>query len=106
MHLRTDDPIDWSRPEVLQLEELILTAYPTSTDLLSLASRAGLDQTLISWASSGRRITREVLGVASRAHQLGDVVKAMLTDPEAVSVHWAVRQLMGEEWLSEHHPDA
>ncbi|QOD05017.1 effector-associated domain EAD1-containing protein [Pseudarthrobacter sp. BIM B-2242] len=106
VHLRTDDPIDWSRPEVLQLEELILTAYPTSTDLLSLASRAGLDQTLISWASSGRRITREVLGVASRAHQLGDIVEAMLTDPEAVSVHWAVRQLMGEEWLSEHHPDA
>jgi hypothetical protein len=104
VHLLTDVPIDWSRPEVLQLEELLLTAYPTSTDLLSLASRAGLDQKMISWASSGRRITREVLGVASRAHQLGDVIKAMLTDPEAGSIHGPLRKLMGEEWLSQHYP--
>jgi hypothetical protein len=42
--------------------------------------------------------------VASRAHQLGDVIKAMLTDPEAGSIHGPLRKLMGEEWLSQHYP--
>ena len=67
MHFLTEIPLDWSRPETKELEDIVLTGYPSPVDMQGLASRAGLDQSRISWASSNRRITRELLAEASRA---------------------------------------
>lgn len=100
-HLEHDAPLDWSKPQVLRLEELLITAYPTSTELLSVASQAGLDLESMSWASSTRRITREMLGLASREGSLEALLVAVLTDPSAGSVQPALRALMGERWLVE-----
>jgi hypothetical protein len=101
-HFLTDLPIDWSRAEILGLEELMLTAYPTSQDRMMIASKAGLDLTLMSWASSGRRITREILGSASRSGKLEQLVETVLTDPDAISVRERLQALVGAEWLSAH----
>jgi len=80
-------PLDWTRTEALALEELILTAYPTSTDARLLADRAGLPLDAISWSGSNRRITRELLGTAASTGLLRTVVDVVLTDKEAVSIH-------------------
>lgn len=93
-HLQTDVPVDWSSPDILRLEELLQTAYPTSTELMSLASRIGLDMAGLSWASSSRRITRELIGQSSRAGLLADLVQAVLTDDAAVSVHQELTELV------------
>jgi cellulose synthase operon protein C len=100
-HFLADSPIDWARPEILQLEELVLTAYPTGTEARALADRAGLDLAAFSWSSSDRRITRELLGVASRMRRLDDLVEAVLNDPTAISVHASLRSLVGDAWLKE-----
>jgi hypothetical protein len=98
-HFLAESPIDWSRKETHELEQMVLTAYPTSTELQALADRARIAPEMVSWRSSGRRITREVLGVASRAGRLGDLVQAILEDPSAVSVHDRLRALVGDAWL-------
>jgi hypothetical protein len=89
--------------EIRTLEELMLTAYPTNTDTVMLASQAGLDPGMISRASSGRRFTREILATASRSGRLEELVATMLSDPVAVSVHEPLRELVGDTWLSAHN---
>jgi hypothetical protein len=98
----TTVPLDWSHKPIRDLERLVLTAYPTTTDSIALASVAGLDLSRISWASSGRRTTREMLGTASRMGRLEDLTAAVLRDPGAISVHPQLRELVGETWLSAH----
>jgi hypothetical protein len=99
----TENPINWERKEIRTLEELMLTAYPTNTDTVMLASKAGLDPGLISRASSGRRFTREILATASRSGRLEQLVETMLSDPVAVSIHEPLRALVGDTWLAAHH---
>jgi AAA ATPase domain/Effector-associated domain 1 len=99
----TESPINWERKEIRTLEELMLTAYPTNTDTVMLASKTGLDPALISRASSGRRFTREILATASRGGRLGDLVETVLSDPLAVSIHEPLRALVGDAWLAAHH---
>jgi hypothetical protein len=99
----TETPINWERKEIRTLEELMLTAYPTNTDTVMLASQAGLDPGMISRASSGRRFTREILATASRTGRLEELVATILTDQVAVSVHKPMRELVGEAWLSAHN---
>jgi hypothetical protein len=99
----TESPINWERKEIRALEELMLTAYPTNTDTVMLASQAGLDPRMISRASSGRRFTREILATASRSGRLEELVETMLSDPVAVSVHGPLRELVGDTWLSAHN---
>lgn len=99
----TESPINWERKEIRTLEELMLTAYPTNTDTVLLASKAGVDPGLISRASSGRRFTREILATASRSGQLEELVETMLSDPVALSVHEPLRELVGNTWLSAHN---
>jgi len=98
----TDVPIDWSRQEFLNLEELILTAYPTSTEIVALVSLVGLDLGAISRSSSGRRIAREIIGTAGRAGLLELLVEVILSDRSAASVHKPLRDLVGDDWLSAH----
>ena len=97
-----DVPLDWSSKEVQQLEEIVLTAYPSSTEALSIASATGIDLDRISWASTGRRFIRELLGTASRSGLLEELVEAMLADKGASSIHPALRALLGDEWLEAH----
>ena len=99
----TESPINWERKEIRTLEELMLTAYPTNTDTVMLASQAGLDPGLISRASSGRRFTREILATASRSGRLEELVETVLSDPVAVSVHEPLRALVGDAWLAAHN---
>ncbi|QYN39135.1 ATP-binding protein [Pseudonocardia sp. DSM 110487] len=90
--------IDWSRPEVRALEDIVLTAYPSPTDVRTLADRAGFAPGAISWTSSVRRITRELIGNAVRSERLGELVEAILTDPATTAVHDRVRGLVGPGW--------
>jgi hypothetical protein len=99
-HFLADTPLDWSRPETSQLEELVLTGYPTSTETISLADRAGIDMNRIAWSQSDRTIARELLTVASRSGNVDELVAAMLDDPAAVSIHAPLRTLVGEDWLA------
>ena len=99
-HFLSQVPLDWSRRETQQLEEIVLTAYPTSTDNRALADRAGLDASQITWAGSGRRITRGLLATASRSDRLDALVEAILIDPSAVSVHEQLQSLVGPDWLN------
>jgi hypothetical protein len=91
--------LDWSAKETRQFEEILLTAYPTATDLRSLVDRAKLDAGAISWASSARRTTRDILEAASRSGRVDALITAVLEDPTAVSVHGPVREMVGPEWL-------
>jgi len=99
-HFLADVPLDWSRRETVALEELVLTAYPTSTETLSLADRAGLDMSRIAWSQTDRSIARELLTVAGRAGNVDELVAAMLDDKAAVSIHGPLRKLVGEDWLA------
>lgn len=99
----TESPINWERNEIRTLEELMLTAYPTYQDTLLLASKAGLDPGLISRASSGRRVTREILAIASRSGRLEELVETVLSDSVAVSIHEPLRALVGDAWIAAHH---
>jgi AAA ATPase domain len=99
-HFLADVPLDWSRPETIQLEELVLTGYPTSTETLSLADRAGIDMSRIAWSQADRTISRELLAVAARTGNVDELIAAMLDDPAAVSIHGALRELVGEDWLA------
>jgi hypothetical protein len=99
----TQTPINWERKEIRMLEELMLTAYPTNTDTLMLASKAGLDASLISRSGSGRRFTREILATASRSGRLAELIETVLSDPVAVSIHEPLRALVGATWLAAHH---
>jgi hypothetical protein len=101
--LPPQQPVDWTGQVMQSLEGLLLTAYPTSTDNQVLADRAGIDLSSISWSSSGRRITRELLFTAVRTGHLDSLVEVMLEDPAAVSIQPALRQLVGEQWLADHH---
>jgi cellulose synthase operon protein C len=92
-------PLDWSRKETRELEDIMLTAYPTSTENQALADRAGVDLGKISWAGSDRRITRELLDSGSRAGRLDTLIQAVLDDKATVSVHDRLRSLVGDEWL-------
>jgi hypothetical protein len=85
--------IDWSQPEVQALEEILLTAYHSLTDIQVLASRAGLGLEGISWSSSLRRVVRELLSQADAEHRVGPLTDAILADPETVSVHPPLEEL-------------
>jgi hypothetical protein len=99
MQVLTEYPLDWSRPETKELEDIVLTGYPSPVDMQGLANRAGLNPGMISWASSNRRITRELLDTASAAGRVDSLVEAVLDDPETTSVHGRMRSLVGENWL-------
>ncbi|MGN9906562.1 effector-associated domain EAD1-containing protein [Phytohabitans sp. LJ34] len=101
-HFLAETPLDWSRQETRELEDILLTVYSTSTDSRMLASAAGLDMTLISWSGSARRVTRELIGTASRGGRLDALVRAVLADPASGAVRDRLRSLVGDAWLSEH----
>lgn len=101
-HFLAESPLDWSRQETRELEDILLTVYPTSTDSRLIASAAGLDMTLISWSGSARRVTRELVVTASRGGRLDALVGAVLADPAGTAVRDRLRSLVGEEWLAEH----
>lgn len=103
-HFLSETPLDWSRQETRELEDILLTVYSTSTDSRMLASTAGLDMALISWSGSARRVTRELIGTASRGGQLDALVRAVLADPASTAVQERLRALVGDAWLSEHGP--
>ena len=103
-HFLAGQPLDWSRPETLALEDVVLTAYPSPTEVRMLADRAGLDPAGISWSTTSRRITRELLGNAGRAGRLDALVGAVLDDPDAAAVHERLRALVGTAWLRAHRP--
>jgi len=103
-HFLTETPLDWSRPETKELEDIVLTGYPSLTDMQVLADRAGLDLAKISWASSNRRVTREMLAEASRAGRVGPLVEAILDDPDTTPVHGRLRSLVGEATLQARNP--
>jgi hypothetical protein len=98
-HFLREGRLDWSRKETRELEQLMLTAYATGSDMQFLASRAGLDLGAINWSAASRTITRELLSTASDAGRLDDLVAAMLTDQSAVSIHKPLRSLVGRDWL-------
>jgi hypothetical protein len=101
-HLQTDAPLDWSQKEARKFEELLLTAYPTSTESRALADRAGIDPAQINWEGAGRRITRELIEAAKRSGLLDALIEAVLADPQAASVLGSLRSLVGEDWLNRH----
>jgi hypothetical protein len=102
-HLDTQTPLDWSQKETRELEEILLTAYPTGTESLALAARAGIDPSQINWAGTGRRITRELTEVASRSGLLDALIESVLVDQSVSSLHDPLRSLVGDDWIKSHN---
>jgi len=102
IHFLSEFPIDWSRPEMRSLDDLLLTAYPTMSDCLLLASRVGVNPAGLSSTRSVQATTRELLEAASRRGLLDVLVDTVLADPHAGSIHKPLRALLGDAWLSRH----
>jgi hypothetical protein len=98
-HFLTDSPLDFSRQETRELEELLLTAYPTGTESRALADRTGINPASINWEARGRFITRALMLAAHQSSRLDALVESVLVDPAAASVHARLRALVGDDWL-------
>jgi hypothetical protein len=96
--LESED-LDWSRDETRQLEQLVTTAYSTTSELMGLVSRAGLDLSQVSWQGNARTLAREVLHIASSRHKVRDVVRTMLHDEAFAGIRPALQSLVGTGWL-------
>ncbi|MEO3854059.1 ATP-binding protein [Acrocarpospora sp. B8E8] len=101
VHFLAETPLDWSRAEVQGLERILFAAYPTSTHLMSIAARAGLDVSAITWGRLGRP-ARDLLSHADAAGMLGPLVAAVLADRSVAAFHSELAQLVGERWLADH----
>jgi Effector-associated domain 1 len=94
--------LDYSRPETRRLEECLRTAYPNSTQIRVIVDRAGLDARDFNWNLSGSRLVRELLTQAVLEGRVADLIRAVLDDRSAATVHGQLRDLMGEAWLREN----
>lgn len=95
-------PIDWSAPAAHELEQVILAAYPSSTELLRIADRADLDPQSVSPVLKSRQPARDMLRVASEQRRVGDLVRAIFDDESATSVHPRLRAVVGDQWLADN----
>jgi AAA ATPase-like protein len=94
-----EGPVNWERQDLRELEEIVLTTYPTATEIRVLAAGAGIAVDAISWTRSNRRSTREVLGIALRSGRVDALLEYMLRDPAARVVHQRLLELVSVEWL-------
>jgi tetratricopeptide (TPR) repeat protein len=85
---------DWSSEHLRELEEQLLAAYPSRTDLIRLAARAGLDAVSIPRFARSRVQVQAMLTEAARTHKLLDLTQAVLDDQTAAAVHPAIRSLI------------
>lgn len=98
----TQVPLDWERADTRELEDILITAYPTSTELMELADRAGINKTLINWGASSSVIGHSILTVASQHARLDELIIAMWIDPSAPYAGTRLRALLGEGWGESH----
>ena len=90
------------RADTRELEDILITAYPTSTELMELADRAGINKTLINWGASSSVIGHSILTVASQHARLDELIIAMWIDPSAPYAGTRLRALLGEGWGESH----
>lgn len=100
---RPDSASLWELSATRELEDIILTAYPTTTDLGTLADLAGIDRDLVAWRRPARVITRQLLNMADRNQGLEQLIDATWTDNREFSVHPRLRALLGDDYLNSHH---
>jgi hypothetical protein len=85
-----------------QLEEILRTAYPTTTDARRLTALAGIDAGRISWTSTVGSVWNQIVRLAIRSDVVGEMITAVLNDPSAAALHGSLRDLVGDDWLENH----
>jgi Effector-associated domain 1/NB-ARC domain len=100
-------PVDWSRPEAKELEDILVTAYPRSGDIMELAARSGIDMDTINWSRPNRIATRELVTQAALSDNLDSLIATVVDDRAAASMYPRIVNLVGQTWLAEHdiNPD-
>ena len=98
----TQVPLDWARAETRELEDILVTAYPTSTEMLELAARVGINPSIINWNAPSSVIGHSILTVASQQARLDELIIAMWIDPSAPYAGTRLRALLGEGWGESH----
>jgi hypothetical protein len=95
-------PLDWERAELRELEDILITAYPTSTEMLELADLAGMNPGSIRWSPISRVAGHNILTEANRQGRLDQLIIAMWIHLSASAVGSRLRALLGEGWGESH----
>lgn len=73
-----DVPLDFKRPEVQELERILLTIYPSTRELTYVVTKAGIDPAQINFNNSLTFVVRDVLTLAAMEGRLRDLVRLLL----------------------------
>lgn len=96
-HFLDEVPLDFTRRETREFEQIILSAYPRESELRYLVHAAslpgGIDKQ-IDWTHPPRLIVRDLLTAAGRGGGLRQLAEFVLDDPRATSLHPALRALI------------
>jgi len=100
--LAAEPPLDldaavpkFADPRVQRLAQVLAGAFPSDSDVLLLASRAGVDAAMIDLNQTARFRAYDLIGVAAQSGKLRDLVDAALADPAAAGFHDAIRDAVG-----------
>jgi hypothetical protein len=88
-----DLPLDFVREETRAAEHLLITAYPTTQDALTLAQNAGLNLAKLNQDAKLTVLVRDILNVARASDRLTTLIDTVLTDPDQEAFHERFRQL-------------
>jgi hypothetical protein len=97
-HFLNRHPLDFSRPEVRELERLLLTAYPNEKELLYFLRRIGIETARLPLNLGASHLVRELLHVTSRSGELAQLVHYTIEDAP-LSVSERLSALVGQAWL-------
>lgn len=95
-----DGNIDYSDPKSAKLIRLLSGAYPESTDLEGLASRAGLNMSQINVRQLSFLTVRDLVSNAGAKAQIVPLVNAVLNDPSIGAFADDIRAVIGNDWLT------
>lgn len=89
-----DLPLDFTRPETREAEQLIVTAYPTNMEVLALAQDAGLNLAVLNQMAPVKFLVREILTKARQSDRLLQLLTEVLRDPGRLATHHGLNRLV------------
>lgn len=95
--LLTQVPLDWQSAQARTLLDILLTAYPSSTEMLRLADIAGLDARMIAWDGSSRATGINLIDMASRQGRLEQLLHTMQREYPSSPDLTQLAALLGEQ---------
>jgi hypothetical protein len=102
VHFLDHLPLDFSYNDTERLVRALTGAYPSSTDLKVLASRAGIDVGAVNVKTTRGLSTRSLLQEAALLGKMPSLIGQVLGDSKTADFHDEVRNLAGSDWLDRH----